>query len=83
MFDSEDLDEMILEIEKLKSYVKGLEASNKELRMWRERFLNSQKLPQNPEKGAKVWCSFCGLNSIEMMDETPEKIIKILLDLHK
>jgi len=52
-----------------------------ELRMWRERFIPEY---DEHEKSIWIWKEFMGTESIEMIRQTPEEIMKkLLLDYEK
>lgn len=52
-----------------------------ELRMWRERFVPEF---DDHEKSIWIWQAFMGTDSVEILRQTPEKIVKkLILDYEK
>lgn len=57
--------------------------SNKEIIMWRERFLSSLPKLEDKNKASKLWCYFLYTPSSVMMKSSPEKIIEELENENK
>ena len=50
--------------------------ANKEIRMWRERFLNEIPKYNDAKHAAKVWMSFLSIPTSKFIKQTPQSHIK-------
>jgi hypothetical protein len=69
-------EELIEAMRKIVSFYDNREASNKEISMWRNRFLASLPLERDAESGAKLWSVFLYMPTTAMIAKSPERHIK-------
>lgn len=77
-----DLDELLSHLDELKKALieshSGLHYVQREIEMWRNRFLLSLSKEDSIEKGAALWAGFLYMPAQNMMERPPEETIKYL-----
>lgn len=79
---NEQLQQFKNTLDEIKDLIDHIDLINKEICMWRKKFIESQEFPFDEETKARIKWSFYYIPSEEIVKESPEKILKQAIEFH-